>query len=83
MILQSVRFRIFLLFIDVLLGYSLFALGRVTAFSVAKAASLVVSTALEFVLIPIFEQRTGNGGIGVVVAFVASEFVVFGGAILC
>ena len=82
MILKVYASGFFLLFIDVLLGYSLFALGRVTAFSIAKAASLVVSTALELVLIPIFEQRTGNGGIGVVVAFVASEFVVFGGAIL-
>ena len=81
MILKVYAPGFFLLFIDVLLGYSLFALGRVTAFSVVKAASLVVSTALELVLIPIFEQRTGNGGIGVVAAFVASEIVVFGGAI--
>ena len=82
MILKVYAPGFFLLFIDVLLGYSLFALGRVTAFSMVKAASLVVSTALELVLIPIFEQRTGNGGIGVVAAFVASEIVVFGGAIL-
>jgi hypothetical protein len=31
-------------------------------------------------LIPIFQQRTGDGGIGVGAAFVASEIVVFGGA---
>ncbi len=50
-------------------------------FAVVKVASVVVSTGLELALIPIFQQHTGNGGIGVVAAFVASEFVVFGGAI--
>jgi len=70
-----------LLFTNVLLGNALFALGRAKAFSVVKVASVVVSMALELVLIPIFQQRTGNGGIGVVAAFVASEFVVLGGAI--
>jgi len=81
MILKVYAPGFFLLFIDVLLGHALLALGRSTALSVAKVASLVVSTALEVVLIPIFQQRTGNGGIGVVAAFVASEVVVFGGAI--
>jgi O-antigen/teichoic acid export membrane protein len=71
-----------LLFINVMLGYILFALERAKAFSLVKVASVMVSTGLELVLIPIFQQRTGNGGIGVVAAFVASEFVVFGGAII-
>ena len=70
-----------LLFMNVLFGNALFALGRAKAFSVVKVVSVVVSTALELVLIPLFQQRAGNGGIGVVAAFVASEFVVFGGAI--
>jgi O-antigen/teichoic acid export membrane protein len=82
MILKVYAPGFFLLFIDVLLGNALFALGRVTGLTVAKAASLVVSTALELVLIPIFEQRTGNGGIGVVAAFAVSEIVVFGGAVI-
>ena len=71
-----------LLFMNVLFGNALFALGRAKAFSVVKVASVVISTALELVLIPLFQQRAGNGGIGVVAAFVASEFVVFGGAII-
>jgi O-antigen/teichoic acid export membrane protein len=71
----------FLLFANILLGYSLFSLGRAKAFSVVKAASVVVSTALDLVLIPILQERTGNGGIGVVAAFVASEFVVSAGAV--
>jgi O-antigen/teichoic acid export membrane protein len=81
MILKVYAPGFFLLFIDVMLGFALLALGRGTALSLAKLASLVVSTALELLLIPIFQQRTGNGGIGVVAAFVVSEVVVFGGAV--
>jgi O-antigen/teichoic acid export membrane protein len=71
----------FLLFINVLLCYALFAIGRAKAFAVAKWVSVAVSTALELVLIPIFQQQMGNGGIGVVAAFGVSEIAVFGGAV--
>ena len=81
MILKVYAPGFLLLFINVALGYTLFALERAKAFSVVRVASLAVSTALNLVLIPIFQQRMGNGGIGAVAAFVASEFVVFGGAI--
>jgi O-antigen/teichoic acid export membrane protein len=72
---------LFLVFIDVLFGYALTAMGRATAFSVAKVGSVVLSTALDLILIPIFQRNTGNGGMGVVVAFAASEAVVFAGAL--
>lgn len=71
---------LFLLFIDVLFGNALTALGRSTAFCVAKVASVVLSTGLDLLLIPWFQRTTGNGGIGAVLAFVASEVVVFIGA---
>ena len=80
MILKVYAPAFFLLFINVLFGYALFALERAKALSVVKVASVVVSTVLDLVLIPIFQQRTGNGGIGVVAAFVTSEIVVFLGA---
>ncbi len=70
-----------LLFMNVLFSYAIYAFERATAFSVLRVASVAVNTALEVVLIPIFQDRFGNGGIGVVAAFVASEFIVFGGAI--
>lgn len=72
---------LFFLFIDVLFGNALTALGRATAFSMVKVASIVVSTALDLALVPLFQQRYGNGGIGAVAAFVLSEFLVFGGAL--
>ncbi len=66
-----------LLFMGVLFFTTLFALGRAKVLSVVKVASVALTATLELVLIPIFQERTGNGGIGVVAAAVASEFVVF------
>jgi O-antigen/teichoic acid export membrane protein len=80
-ILRVFSLGLFLLFIDVLLGHVITAAGRTTGFAIAKVASVIVSTALDLWLIPVFQQRLGNGGIGVIVAFAASEFVVFGGAL--
>jgi O-antigen/teichoic acid export membrane protein len=73
---------LFLLFIDILFGNIIYASGRGTGFAVAKIVSVVVGTALDFVLIRWFQERYGNGGIGVVVAFALSEFVVFAGAMI-
>jgi O-antigen/teichoic acid export membrane protein len=70
----------FLLFIDVLLGHVVYATGRGAGFAAAKVASVVAGTALNLVLIPYFQRRSGNGGIGVVVAFALSELIVFAGA---
>jgi O-antigen/teichoic acid export membrane protein len=72
---------LFFIFIDVLFANALTAMGRATALSVAKISSVVLSTALDLILIPIFQKTTGNGGLGVVVAFVASEAVVFAGSL--
>jgi hypothetical protein len=71
---------LFLLFVDILLGNVIYASGGGTGFAIAKVVSVAVGTGLDFVLIPLFQQRFGNGGIGVVVAFALSELVVFAGA---
>ncbi|MEJ2229349.1 MAG: flippase, partial [Alphaproteobacteria bacterium] len=70
----------FLLFVSVLFGVALFSLDREKAFTILKVTSVAICTVLELVLIPIFQERTGNGGIGVVVAFVISEIVLVAGA---
>jgi O-antigen/teichoic acid export membrane protein len=72
---------LFLIFIDVLFGNALTALGRSGAFSAAKVASVVLSTALDLALIPYFQRTSGNGGIGAVLAFVLSEAVIFAGCL--
>jgi O-antigen/teichoic acid export membrane protein len=68
---------LFILFVDVLLGHGITALGRAREFAIAKVFAILVATGLEFWLIPWFQARDGNGGLGVVVAFAVSEILVF------
>jgi O-antigen/teichoic acid export membrane protein len=71
----------FLIFLDVLLGNALTALGKSVPFSLAKIASVALSTALDLVFIPYFQRTAGNGGIGATLAFVLSEAVIFSGSL--
>lgn len=80
-ILRVFGLAVLLLFVDVLLGHVLTAMGRASGFAIVKVASIVVSTGLDLWLIPLFERRAGNGGIGVIVAFALSELVVFAGVL--
>jgi O-antigen/teichoic acid export membrane protein len=81
-ILRVFGLGLFLVFIDMLLSGALVALGRATAFSVLKIATVFLCTALEMVLIPYFQRRTGNGGLGAVTAFAGCEILIFGGMLL-
>lgn len=72
---------LFLMFVDVQLGHVAVAVGSARRFALLKAGAILVSTGLCLLLIPLFEARDGNGGLGVVLAFVASEVVVFVGAL--
>ncbi len=64
-----------LFFIDIFLAHACIACGKTKAFALAKALSVVVSTALDVVLVPLLQARTGNGVLGVVIAFAGSELV--------
>jgi len=81
-ILEVFAAGLFLVFLDVLLGHVLYATGVALSFAVVLALKVVVSAGLSFVLIPILQARTGNGGLGVVLSFVLSELFVLGGAIV-
>ena len=70
-----------LFFVDILLGHACVAAGRTRAFALAKASSVVVSTALDVALVPLMQARTGNGVLGVVIAFAASELVMIASAL--
>lgn len=80
-ILRYFSLGLFAMFVDVLLGHAITATGHAVGFAVTKFGSVIVSTALDFVLIPHFQAHAGNGGIGVIVAFIASEVVVLAGSI--
>lgn len=82
-ILQVFAPGFLLLFLDILLGNVIYAAGRGTRFTIALVLKVAVATALNFALVPWFQSRYENGGIGIVVAFALSEFVVLVGAVTC
>ena len=61
-ILQVFAPGFLLLFIDILLGHIIYASGRGTGFAIAKIVSVMVGTALNFLLIPVFQARTATEG---------------------
>jgi O-antigen/teichoic acid export membrane protein len=72
----------FLLFVDILLGNVMLALGLARRGAAAKLLSVVASTGLDLLLIPVCQARLGNGGVGVVLAFAGSEIIMFAAALL-
>ena len=67
---------LFLFFIDIRLGRVLYAAGATMGFAVVLAAKVIVSAGLSFVLVPAMQGRTGNGGIGIVLAVTLSEMMI-------
>ena len=64
---------VFLVYVTMPLGTTLVALGRQRAWTWAQLGCVLVIVVLDPVLIPWFQARTGNGGLGVCVAGVAAE----------
>jgi O-antigen/teichoic acid export membrane protein len=81
-ILQVFSPALFLVCIDVLFMSAILAVGRPKALAAAKAVNVVVCTAMAFALIPWFQRHHGNGGIGLVTAFAASEGIMFAASVL-
>jgi O-antigen/teichoic acid export membrane protein len=71
-----------LVYINMVLGYALMACGRQRAFTAAKLCAVVLCVALEILLIPMFQARTGNGGIGVAAALGSAELLLLFAALL-
>lgn len=80
--LQLFAPALLLFFVDILLGHACVAAGKARAFALAKAASVVASTALDVVLVPLMQARTGNGVLGVILAFAGSELVMITAAVV-
>jgi O-antigen/teichoic acid export membrane protein len=81
-ILQVFAPGLLLLFVDVPLGYAILAAGRSRAFAFAKLAAVLLGAALDWLLIPLFQARYGNGGLGVVLSFCLSELVMIAAAVI-
>jgi Na+-driven multidrug efflux pump len=72
---------VFLVYFTMTLGIFLLAAGRQRAWASAQAICVVVSAVLNPILIPWFQHRSGNGGLGVCIASVTSEALMIGAGI--
>jgi O-antigen/teichoic acid export membrane protein len=64
-----------LLFMDMLFGNAITAVGKTKEIAVVKVVNVAISTGLAILLIPICQARLGNGGLGLVLAFGSSEIL--------
>jgi O-antigen/teichoic acid export membrane protein len=80
-ILRAFAPALMLIYIDMILGYAILALGKASQLAKAKVMAVLVTTAVELVLIPYFQTRFSNGGIGTVLAMACGELVMVAAAI--
>jgi O-antigen/teichoic acid export membrane protein len=81
-ILKAFAFALPLIYLDMLFGAAIFGMGKAGRLASCKFAAVVVTSAAALLLVPLFQTRYGNGGIGVVVATAAGELVMVGASIL-
>jgi O-antigen/teichoic acid export membrane protein len=76
-VLQAFSFFLFLIYVNMTLGYVVAASGRQRAVGAANVSMLVIGAALDLLLVPVFQSRYANGGIGVAISLGASELTMF------
>jgi len=64
-----------LLYVDLFLGTAIVAVGKAGRLASAKVASVVLTTGLVFVLVPLCQARFANGGLGVMYALAIGELL--------
>jgi O-antigen/teichoic acid export membrane protein len=67
-----------LFFVDILLGTVVTATGKTRELAAVKLLSVGLSTALAVLFVPFFQARSGNGGMGLVLAFGSTEVLMLG-----
>jgi O-antigen/teichoic acid export membrane protein len=80
-VLQVFAPVLFIAFIDMMLGSAIMAAGKARPLAIAKLVAVGLTTGLELLLVPWFQDRFGNGAIGLVVGFGAAEFVVLAASV--
>jgi O-antigen/teichoic acid export membrane protein len=81
-ILQAFAPVLLLIYIDMLFGNAILAVGKAGQLAMAKMVSVVVTTGAALVLIPFFQTHFSNGGIGVVIAMACGELVMVVAAVI-
>jgi O-antigen/teichoic acid export membrane protein len=74
--LRIMSLFLFLVYFSMPLGTAIMAAGRQRVWSLVLGMCVVVSLVLDPILVPWFQKRTGNGGLGLCVAGVVSEVLV-------
>ena len=64
---------VFLVYFNIVLGTALMAAGKQRRWAWAQSSCVLVSLVADPLLVPLFQRRYGNGGLGVAVATVISE----------
>ena len=67
-----------LVYFSMPLGSAVMAAGKQRAWSAVQCLCVAISLALDPLLVPVFQSRTGNGGMGLCAASVISETVMIG-----
>jgi Na+-driven multidrug efflux pump len=76
LVLQILSAGLLFLYIDMVLGTTLMSSDRQSQMSVVSMIMICVNIALNFLLIPLFQTRYGNGGVGSAVAIAITELCV-------
>jgi O-antigen/teichoic acid export membrane protein len=82
--LRIMAFFVALVYFSMPLGTCIMAAGKQRAWSGVQCFCVVTSLVLDPLLVPLFQRRTGNGGLGLCVAAVISETIMItAGVALC
>jgi O-antigen/teichoic acid export membrane protein len=79
--LKILSLFLFACYFSMVLGNALAAAGRPRGWAVAQFACVVISAVADPILVPWFQARYGNGGLGICVSSVASELLMVASAI--
>jgi O-antigen/teichoic acid export membrane protein len=74
-ILRAFAPVLLLLIVDMFLSTAILAAGKSSRLAIAKVASVVLTTGLAFLLVPLCQARFSNGGLGVMYAMTIGELL--------
>jgi O-antigen/teichoic acid export membrane protein len=77
-VLRAFAPGMFLVFIDMMFGTAIIAMGQAGKVAVFKGVTVVLMSVAEIALIPYFQLHFGNGGLGVMAAFFIGELFMVG-----
>jgi O-antigen/teichoic acid export membrane protein len=71
-----------LMYLDMFVCTAVVAAGRTRWLAACKITTVIVTTALSFLLVPIFQRHMGNGAVGVMYAMSAGEALMLAAAFM-